>query len=80
MPEDSNRLEPANDISSSKAHGVGGSSFTTNKLKKKKKTKAFPGLSNSRPFEGGLPVGPPGKVLTLSVCKHSIAYRLQYCA
>lgn len=81
MPEGSNRLESANDIPSSKTHGVGGiggNSFTTNKFKKKKKTKAFPGFSNSRPFEGGLPACPPGKVSALSVCQHSVAYRLQY--
>lgn len=59
------RLESGHDTSSSKLHGVGGvggGSFPSSKLKKKKKTKAFPGLSNSRPYEGGLGAGPPGKV------------------
>lgn len=78
MTEGSNRLESGNDNSSSRTHGVGGSSFTANKLKKKKKTKAFPGLSNSRAFEGGLPGGPLGKVLAFSVCSHITTYGLQY--
>jgi len=65
MAEGSTRFESGHDTSSSKPHGVGGiggGSFTSSKLKKKKKTKAFPGLSNSRPYEGGLGAGPPGKV------------------